>query len=58
MHRFEAVLKRIGSRLELPHPARTRVLEELSSDLEDLYRAYRARGLDGEEAASRADRLL
>lgn len=58
MNRFETVLRRVGARLELPHPARTRVLRELSSDLEDLYRAYRERGLDDGEAAARAARLL
>ncbi|MFW6201104.1 MAG: hypothetical protein ACOC8B_00880 [Gemmatimonadota bacterium] len=58
MNRFETVLRRVGARLELPHPARTRVLRELSSDLDDLYRAYRERGLDDDEAAARAARLL
>lgn len=58
MRRFEAVLRRIGARLELPHPARSRVLHEIASDLEAAYGAYRTRGLDEEEAARRAERLL
>lgn len=54
MSRFADVLRATGDRLDLPQPARLRVLRELAADLEDLYDAYRARGCDEAEARRRA----
>ncbi|MCU0613080.1 MAG: hypothetical protein MUE60_14995, partial [Candidatus Eisenbacteria bacterium] len=41
-------------RLALPQPARTRVLLELSGDLEDMHRLYVDQGLSEEDAERRA----
>lgn len=56
--RLGAVLRRVEATLEVPQPARSRILLELAADLEELYAAYRARGLSEEEAALRAEQLL
>lgn len=58
MDRFGRVLRRAEQRLEAPEPERSRILREMAGDLEDLYRAYRERGLDEEEARRRAERWL
>lgn len=58
MTRFGPVLRRVEEELDLPEPARSRILGEMASDLEDLYAAYRARGLGEAEAARRARALL
>lgn len=58
MDRFGRVLRRAERRLEAPEPERSRILLEMAGDLEDLYRAYRERGLDEEEALRRAERWL
>lgn len=58
MTRFGPVLRRVESRLTVPQPARSRILLEMAADLEDLYAAYRARGLDEQEALRRAEASL
>ncbi len=58
MDRFGRVLRRAERRLEAPEPERSRILLEMAGDLEDLYRAYRERGLEEEEALRRAERWL
>lgn len=58
MTRFAAVLQRVEARLAVPQPARSRIIEEMAADLEDLYAAYRARGLDEAEALRRAETAL
>ncbi|MDP2478910.1 MAG: permease prefix domain 1-containing protein [Candidatus Palauibacterales bacterium] len=58
MEVFERVLRRAEAGLRVPEPRRSRILLEMASDLEDLYRSYRERGLDEEEARERAVRLL
>jgi len=50
MSRFADVLSRARDQLELPEPARSRILLEMASDLEDSYQYFRARGADEEEA--------
>lgn len=50
----EVVLRALADRLDLPQPARSRVLLEVAADLADLEAAYRARGLAPEEARARA----
>ena len=55
MSRFAPLLRRTGQRLEIPQPARSRVLLELAGDLEDLYDLYLQRGLDEVEAARRVE---
>lgn len=58
MGRFGHVLRRAELGLRVPRTRRARILEEVGHDLEDAYRAYRARGLEEAEAALRAERLL
>ena len=47
---FAEALRRIDARLHLPQPARSRVILELATDLEALYRHYLDTGLAEEEA--------
>lgn len=54
MTRFTAVLQDVEARLQVPEPARTRILLEMAADLEDAFDHYTAQGLDETEAARRA----
>lgn len=56
--RFAPVLRRLGDALEVPHPARSRILQEIAADLEGLYELYRSRGLSEDDAAARAESAL
>ena len=58
MDRFAPVLDRVSRGLALPEPERSRVVEEMTSDLEGLYEAYRERGMSEEEAVRRAEKAL
>lgn len=58
MSRFARVLRRVERRLEAPEPERSRILMEVAADLEDLYQAYRERGMEEAEARRRAERWL
>ena len=58
MSRFADVLKDINGKLDLPQPEKSHILLEIASDLEDIYRAYRERGLGEEEARRRAEEKL
>lgn len=58
MERFGRVLRRVDRCLEAPEPERSRILTELAGDLEDLYRAYRERGLEEAEAVREAEKWL
>jgi hypothetical protein len=55
MSRFTRLLKRTAARLDLPQPTKSHVLLEMAADLEDLFAAYRERGLGEEEAARRVE---
>lgn len=55
MSRFAETLNTINDRLDLSHPARSRVLLEIAADLEDLYRHFRDQGLSEVEASRRAE---
>ena len=52
MSRFAGTLRDLSERLDLPQPARARVLTEVAGDLEDLYQLYLERG-SPEESAER-----
>lgn len=54
MSRFADILQRAHRRLDLPQPARARILLELAADLEDAHARLRRQGLDEEEARRRA----
>lgn len=55
MNRFADVLQQARDRLQVPEPSRTRILLEMSSDLEDSYQYFLEEGLDETEAARRAE---
>jgi hypothetical protein len=55
MSRFTGLLKRTAARLDLPQSVKSQVLLEMAADLEDMFEAYRERGLDEEEAARRVE---
>ena len=58
MSRFAVYLRDARDKLDLPQPAKSRILLEIASDLEDLYQHYVDEGLPEPEAARRAtDRL-
>ena len=52
MTRFRDILLRTSDRLELPQPVKSRILLEISADLEDIYDECVSRGMSGEEAES------
>lgn len=58
MSRFSQVLRQVEGRLKAPEPERSRILAELAGDLEDLYQAYRERGLAEAEARREAEKWL
>lgn len=58
MGRFDRVLRRAERRLEAPEPRRSRILMEMASDLEDLYRTYLERGLGEDDARRKAEAWL
>ena len=55
MTRFANVVEQNRERLQIPEPARTRILLEIASDLEDSYQHYLEQGCDQEEATRRAE---
>ncbi len=54
MNHFAELLAEINARLDLPQPARSRVLLEIAGNMEDLYRAHLERGMPHEEAVREA----
>ena len=58
MTRFANVLEQARERLQIPEPARTRVLLEMASDLEDSYQHYLSQGCEQDEAARRAEEVF
>lgn len=56
--RFARVLDRVNRELALPEPERSRILQEMASDLEDLYETYRERGMSEAEAVRQAEAAL
>lgn len=56
--RFARALDRVDRELALPAPERLRILQEMASDLEDLYEAYRERGMSEAEAVRQAETKL
>jgi len=54
MSRFAPLIRATSQRLDLPQPARARVLVEMAGDLEDLFEHYVATGASEDEAHRRA----
>lgn len=55
---FTHVLRRAENSLHAPEPHRSRILLEISADLEALYSELLARGLSSTEAAARAEAMF
>ena len=55
MNQFTPLLKQLNSRLDLPQPQKSRILLEISADLNDLYDLYVSQGHSREEAKQRAE---
>jgi hypothetical protein len=55
MKRFARVLSEAHDQLNIPEPSRTRVLLEMSADLEDSYQFHLSQGCDEAEATRRAE---
>lgn len=58
MSEFIPLLKSVAERLDLPHPAKGRILAEIASDLEGLYAHYLNEGSSVQEARSKATEML
>ena len=54
MNEFGSVLRSLSDRLDLPQPARSRVLIEVAADLTDLEAVYIERGSTPEQAREQA----
>ncbi|MFC1730170.1 hypothetical protein ACFL6I_07505 [candidate division KSB1 bacterium] len=58
MKRFEYLLQKTGERLDIPQPAKSRILLEMAGDLEHLYHYYVGIGFNEEEATKRAEEKI
>ena len=50
MKEFEALLIKINNKIKLPQPAKSRIMLEISNDLQDTYEYYLKKGFDAQEA--------
>lgn len=50
MSRFSSLLQHINDRLDVPQPAKSRILLEIATDLEDAYEVFREHGHSEEDA--------
>jgi len=55
MSRFATILRDVDERLDLPQPAKSRIILEMATDLDDLFEAYVQSGIDEDEAARRVE---
>ncbi|MBN1290695.1 MAG: hypothetical protein JXB48_02565 [Candidatus Latescibacteria bacterium] len=55
MSRFSPLLQRMNERITLPQPEKSRVLQEMAGDLDELYELYLSRGYDELEAQRLAE---
>lgn len=58
MKQFTPLLKRLDEKLNLPQPDKSRIILEIATDLDDLYRFYRDKGFDEQEAILRAEEKI
>lgn len=54
MNSFAPLLKRINKKLNLPQPTKSKIVLEISADLDDLFHFYITKGLTENEAMKRA----
>lgn len=50
MNRFSSLLRNINERMDIPQPAKSRILLEISADLEDAYNLYVEQGFSDQDA--------
>ncbi len=55
MTQFTSLLNNINEKLDLPQPAKSRILLEIAADLEDVYDTYIARGFTELEAIKKTE---
>jgi len=55
MEKFNSVLKSISEKIELPQPMKSRILLEISSDLNDTYELFLEQGYGEKEALKEAE---
>jgi len=54
MNQFTDLLRNLNSKIDLPQPAKSRIILEIAADLNDTYHLYQKRGLSKTEAANKA----
>lgn len=54
MDPFKTLLININNKLELPQPTKSRIILEISADLNDAYQSYKNQGMDEQEALDAA----
>ena len=55
MEKFESTLKIISKKIELPQPMKSKILLEISADLNDAYELYIEQGFNEKEALTEAE---
>lgn len=55
MNRFARLLRETNERLNLPQPAKSRIILEMASDLEELFDHYREQGMSEEDSVRKAE---
>jgi hypothetical protein len=55
MDRFASFLKQVNQKIDLPQPMKSRILLEISADLNDLYELYLEQGFNEKEAMQQAE---
>jgi hypothetical protein len=55
MNRFSPLLKEINNKLDLPQKLKSKIILEISADLNDLFQSYLAKGLNEKEALRKAE---
>ena len=54
MNPFKPLLININNKLELPQPTKSRIILEISADLNDAYQSFKRQGMDEQEAVDAA----
>ena len=54
MDPFKTLLININNKLELPQPTKSRIILEISADLNDAYHAFQSQGMSKKEAVEAA----
>ena len=55
MDKFASILKQVNEKINLPQPMKSRILLEISADLNDLYEIYLNQGYSEKEALQQAE---